>query len=138
MDELELASRKTQRFTIKGEFIAKCVSVYDGDTIQAVFKYNDKLQRFSCRMAGYNTAEMRSLDPSEVIAANNAKKALAELVLDKIVYLTAHGFDKYGRLLVDIRLDCSSDSSDSNHNIRDYMITAGYGKPYDGTGEKKW
>ena len=83
---------------------AKVVGVYDGDSITIVMKYNNKLDKFKIRMTGYDAPEMRPAKTSknkeaEVEQAKAAKELLKEKILDKIVMLHCHEFDKYGRLL---------------------------------------
>lgn len=104
-------SLDTRLFTLNGaEFEAKCVKVYDGDTIHIVTSLHEPiggrrtLRRFKCRLYGYDSAEMRTHDAIEKEAAIAARSALAQLVLDRIVIVKCRGEDKYGRLLIDCRI----------------------------------
>ena len=130
-DKLHLADCKVPKFTFDGTCVdAKITKVYDGDTMWAVFWFNNKLQRFSIRMFGYNCAEVKSKNAEEKQCGINAKAALSELVLDKIVTLQLGDFDKYGRILGTVIID--------SLNVNEFMVANGYGKPYLGCGEKEW
>lgn len=85
-------------------------------------------------MYGYDSPEMK---PSkkipeaerEIIKQNAriAKKRIEDLILDKCVYLYCMEFDKYGRLLGNIKLDHNDEKT-----VNDIMINEGYGYPYYG------
>lgn len=117
-------------------FEAKCVHVYDGDTIHIVVAMHrpldgkQTLRRLKCRLYGYNSAELRTNDSAEKEKAIAAKNALSRLILDRTIGVKCHGEDKYGRLLV----ECSIDGND----IREYMLARGHGVEYYGRGEKKY
>lgn len=132
---LERASMDTPKFTFAGVYAAKCVKVYDGDTIQVVFCFAGTLSRFSIRMYGYNSAEIKSHDAEEKAAAVAARDALASLILGKIVDLEVLGEDKYGRLLGEV--SCA-DSAGEKINVNKWMLKEGHGKEYYGEGEKNW
>jgi endonuclease YncB( thermonuclease family) len=112
--------------------MAKCVKVYDGDTVQLIFSHPllSGYSRFSCRLYGYNSAELKTKDIIEKEMGLASKKFLENLVLNKIVRAEFKKMDKYGRPLVVLYLD--------DVNINEYVIETGYGKPYDGTGRKDW
>jgi endonuclease YncB( thermonuclease family) len=125
----------TDFFDLKGEVhLAKVVDCYDGDTVQCVFFHNGKFQKFRIRMFGYDTPEMR---PSKKIPENIrndiknkallAKQRLKELVLDKIVVIECLGFDKYGRLLANIKIN-----EDDSETVNKIMIQEGHGREYFG------
>lgn len=124
------STAKTPKFTITGSYAAKVVKVYDGDTFWAVFNFNNGLHRFICRMAGYNSAEIRGGSDEEKAKAIESKEALTKLIMNKIVKLDVNGFDKYGRILVKTFID--------DIDVNKYMLDNNYGKPYNGAGEKKW
>ena len=65
---------------------------------------------------------------NEIIAAKRAKARLEDLVLNKIVVLKSHGFDKYGRVLGELYLN----SSNLRSSVNAIMISEGHGYPYDG------
>tara|TARA_R110002153_G_scaffold273997_1_gene446383 strand:+ start:5827 stop:6249 length:423 start_codon:yes stop_codon:yes gene_type:complete len=134
--EIQSATYDTPWFKITGKYKAKCVSVYDGDTVQLVIWYNG-LYKFSCRLSGFNSAEMRTKDTDERTAAVTARDALRDLILDKTVDCEVLGSDKYGRLLVDINTGDGAIGA-TGINIAEYMIKGGFGAPYDGTGKKSY
>jgi endonuclease YncB( thermonuclease family) len=132
-DVLMRATKKTPKFSLDGTAtFAKCVDVYDGDTAQFVFRIFPvgPLYRFSCRMMGYNSAEIKGQTEEERNKALEAKKALSDLILDKVVALKLGKFDKYGRVLVTVSVN--------NIDVNKYMVDNNYGKIYTGRGAKLW
>jgi endonuclease YncB( thermonuclease family) len=125
--------KNTPRFSFDGQtFLAKCVKVYDGDTITAVFaiKTDEPCFKFSIRLAGVDTPEMRSHDENEKKMAIEARDFVRGRILDKLITIKCGKFDKYGRLLGDIyQLDCEK-------SINTCLIEKGYANAYDG-GTKK-
>ena len=84
----------------------KVIKCYDGDTVTIATIQNDELVRFSVRMLGYDTAEIKSKDPTEKQCAKAAQADICEMVLGKIVKVEKNeGLDKYGRLLLEISVD---------------------------------
>ena len=131
---LQACGQHTPKWTFKGLNVnAKCVDVYDGDTATFAFippGYSIPY-KFSCRLAGYNSAEMRTTNPDIKEKAMRSANYLRRRILDKIVRMKIVKMkDKWGRLLVDIYLD--------GIYINGEMIMLGYGKPYDGTGPKPY
>jgi endonuclease YncB( thermonuclease family) len=91
---------------------AKCVRVYDGDTFHlATFLPSDTCKaepvRFSCRLNGVDTPELRTKDTDEKAAAVVARDLVKELILGKVVDVEVQGWDKYGRLLVAVQVPAS-------------------------------
>ena len=91
------------------------IKVYDGDTITIAAKMpfeNSPLYRFSVRLNGIDTAEMKGKDEDEKKMAVIAKNKLSDLVLNKEVHLKNIQNEKYGRLLADVYLDdvCINDT----------------------------
>nr|QFG74487.1 MAG: hypothetical protein [Megaviridae environmental sample] len=133
------ATNATPTFSLKDQ-IKKCkvVDIYDGDTCKVVFNLKDKLYKWTIRMEGYDTPEMRPplSDPNR----DNIKKLailsknyLITLINrpNQLVYIKCGGFDKYGRLLGKIYTDKKCENC-----VNDIMIEKGYGKPYDGKTKK--
>ena len=103
----------------------KVIKVYDGDTIHVASEvWPGQVYRFSIRMNGYDSAEMRTRDPAEKRAAIIARDALHAKVMGKIVTLKNVALEKYGRVLCDVFLD--------NESINQWMIDNHYGIVYDG------
>jgi micrococcal nuclease len=123
---------KTTKFYTLNKFNiwAKIVHVYDGDTVHAVFIHPDssKIYKYKLRLAHIDTPELNSKNPNEVKKANEAKKIVEEMILNKIVFLELEGEDKYGRLLANINID--------GLDLNEYLIEKNYAYRYEG-GTKK-
>ena len=84
------------------------IKVYDGDTITIATKLpfiNSPLYRFSVRLKGIDSPEMRTTSEDEKTAAIEVKNKLTDLLLNKQVYLKNLQTEKYGRILADVYLD---------------------------------
>ena len=104
----------------------KVVKVYDGDTITVATRlpYSDKWYRFSVRLAGIDSAEIKGKTPNEKAAALKARDALHDLIFGKIVKLKRVSTEKYGRLLADIYLE--------DLHVNKWLLDNGLAIPYDG------
>ena len=130
-DTVELFSLEEKTFQ------AKIVRVYDGDTCFAVFFMNNLPVKFKIRMEGYDSPELKpSLSlpnrEKEIKKANEAKKELEKLVLNKIVRLECGTWDKYGRLLGKLYVK----QGERELYVNEHMIKNGHGYSYYG-GTKK-
>ena len=131
MNEIDGATLHDLTYSSCSEFIpnfnrAKCIRCYDGDTITlgtVLPGYGNR--RFSCRLLGVHTPELRALDPSEKQLACIARDVVRGLLLHRLVGVTISGIDKYGRLLVRV-------STESHENISDYIIEQGLAVDYAG------
>lgn len=129
--DLQSQTNETPQFTLNGyKTDAKVVKVYDGDTVHVVFYYFDKYYKWTCRIAHVDTPELRTKNEAEKKKGYEVRDKLRELISDKIVQLTCHEFDKYGRLLVDIMI--------GDIKVDDWLITNGYAKKYEGGTKEKW
>jgi endonuclease YncB( thermonuclease family) len=148
-DEIEL-------FSLNGQnLLGKVVEMYDGDTCKIVLLVNNNLQKFSCRLLGLDTPEMKPPlnKPNrdiEILNANKCRNRLLQLSTScncdvntiikkpdvksllklnkKIIKVKCFEFDKYGRLLVEL----SDNQSDNNKTFNQTLIDEGYAKSYDG------
>ena len=102
----------------------KVVNVYDGDTITVVCIVNKCPVRWRCRLQGYDAPEMRSKDEEEKQKAILARDFLKEILPKKIFYGKCNGLDKYGRLLLNIKVN--------NIDISQIMIQKGHAYSYNG------
>ena len=104
----------------------KVIKVYDGDSITIAAKpyANYPVYRFSIRLNGIDTPELRTSNENEKKHGIIARDALKEKILDKIVTLKNVDSEKYGRLLADIYL--------GDENICQWMIEQNYAIRYDG------
>ena len=131
MDELQSQTEDVSMFSLDGLVTdAKVVKVYDGDTVHVVFKYFEKYYKWICRIAHVDTPELKTKNPEEKKLGYEVRDKLRELILEKVVKLHCHEFDKYGRLLVDIQIDTIK--------VDEWLISNGYAKKYEGGTKEKW
>jgi micrococcal nuclease len=126
---------KINQFTFEGRKCeGKVVSVYDGDTVKIVIPLTDKepdrLYRWNCRLINVDTPEIRTRNKKEKEFGKQVRDFLKDKILNKVVTVSCHDFDKYGRLLVEIFVDDVS--------INNWLIEKEYAKKYDGGKKSKW
>lgn len=121
---------KFSKCVYEQEIEAKVVSVYDGDTIKAIFPLNDKLYKWNCRLSGIDTPEIRTLSALEKQHGYLVRNALREKILNKVVSLKCGDLDKYGRLLVQV--------IHQEENINQWLIDNNYAFAYDGGTKQSW
>ena len=102
----------------------KVVNVYDGDTVTVVCIVNKHPVRWRCRLQGYDAPEMRSKDEEQKQKAILARDFLKEILPKNIFYGRCNGLDKYGRLLLNIKVN--------NIDISQIMIQKGHAYSYNG------
>jgi endonuclease YncB( thermonuclease family) len=105
----------------------KVIKVYDGDTltIAAQLPYPESpIYRFQVRLNGIDTPEIKSKSATEKTLAANARDALSNLLLHKIVQLKNTANEKYGRLLADVYL--------GELHVNQWMIDNKFAVRYDG------
>ena len=125
---------KVKEFGFDGEIKeAKVVSVYDGDTCKVVFPVLRKLYKFNCRIQGVDTPELRTRDKKEKAYGILVRDKVRERILNKVVQIECGDFDKYGRLLIDIK-----DPLVENEKISGWLIKNKYAFEYDGGTKKDW
>lgn len=136
----EKVDKKTKRFSLKDDVkLAKCVDVYDGDTIQVVFSLKDDLFRWTCRLTGIDTPEIRTKNKKEKKFGYTVRQKLREKILNKMLKVKCGNFDKYGRLLVEIYLNNEDDEHIENMmSINQWLIENKYAFSYDGGKKKNW
>jgi micrococcal nuclease len=86
----------------------KVIKVYDGDTITVASKLpypGAPFQRFSVRLRGVDSPEIKTHSFDEKQAAIKSRDALHELIYGKIVILQNVSTEKYGRVLADVYID---------------------------------
>lgn len=107
------------------------IKVYDGDSITIAGylpMYNSPLFRFSIRLNGIDTPEIKGKTEEEIKMAKEARDALSNLILHKDIILKNIGIEKYGRILADVYLD--------DLCVNEWLIKEHYAVKYDG-GTKK-
>ena len=123
-DEIELFSLKNK------QFLAKVITVYDGDTCKVnIFLNDNELSKFTVRLFGYDSPEIKTKDPIEKKFAELSKSCLEKMILDKVVNLNCYEFDKYGRVLAKIT---SKTIVGDIFIINDFMVKNHLGYPYKG------
>jgi len=138
-EQLEILKTTTEsisKFSLCGEkHLCKIVDVYDGDSVKAVFYTSNKLHKWSVRLKGINTPEMRPLRKLEnrleiIEKAKQSRDHLKEIFEknDNLVYILCDDFGKYGRLLGTFFIE--DDKNDFNSSINYNMILDGYAKVY--------
>lgn len=113
---------------IEGGYVIK---VYDGDTItiaQRLPYLKSPLYRFSVRLAGIDSPEIKGKTDEEKSAAKISQKVLEKLVLNKNITIKNVKTEKYGRLLADVYL--------GDIHINRWLLDNNYAIPYVG-GTKK-
>jgi endonuclease YncB( thermonuclease family) len=148
--------REIECFNLEGqEFQAKATNIYDADTCRLVFFLNNKLVKYTVRLVGIDTPEIRpkrSVEnrDQEIAAAKKARNRLIQLATDqtidldltpgkkeiqkildsnkKLITIKCQEFDKYGRLLGKLY--------DGDVCFNELLIEEGHAYAYDG-GTKK-
>ena len=105
---------------------AKCISVYDGDTITLDISlgFNITMHKQKARLLGINTPEVRGKDREAGLVSRDR---LRELIDGKDIIIATHKDrgGKYGRLLATIFLD--------GVNINQQLVDEGLAKVYGAT-----
>tara|TARA_B110000444_G_C18695298_1_gene526281 strand:- start:166 stop:594 length:429 start_codon:yes stop_codon:yes gene_type:complete len=127
----DMVDSDVKEFSFEGEEKeAKVVDVYDGDTIKVVFPVQGKLYKFNCRIQHVDTPEIRTRNKLEKTYGLKVRDILREKILGKIVLIVCDDFDKYGRLLIDIKLEDTL--------LSQWLILNNYAFGYDGGKKKSW
>ena len=117
------------RFSFKGintyAFVCK---VYDGDTITIVFEYKGDMIKYSTRIYGIDTPEIRTKDDDEKKRGYAARDFLSSYILNKVVKIELLEFDKYGRLLANVFANIGGNYI----NVSNLLIQNNHAKPYFG------
>ena len=105
--------------------LVRIVNMYDGDTLTALCVLASKVWKISLRLRGIDCPEMRGRGAAEKRAALSVRDVVSARALDQICYITAHGVDKYGRLIADVHLP-------DGCNLALLLLENGLGRPYAG------
>lgn len=84
------------------------IKVYDGDTITIASKMpypESPLYRFSVRLNGIDTPEIKGKNEDEKEIAKKARNELSAMIMNKEVTLKNVQSEKYGRILADVYLE---------------------------------
>ena len=107
---------------------ARVAGVYDGDTITIVFEYKGEMIKYSARIYGIDTPEIRTRDDEEKQKGYEARDFLRSYIHNQIVKVDLLNFDKYGRLLINVYANIGGTYKD----MAQMMINENYAKPYFG------
>ena len=145
-----------EEISFKGqEKIGKVVSVYDGDSIKIVFPLindmSNTLYKWNCRLINIDTPEIRTRNLKEKEFGLKIRDILRDKILNKVVTIKCHDFDKFGRLLVEVfvkEIDMSTInkitsvfSNKKNNNlisINEWLIKNNYARVYTGGKREPW
>lgn len=117
----------------------RVVKVYDGDTITIASRVpglaNSPVYKFSIRLAGIDTPELRGSSDEEKEVALGARDALSARILDRDVQLRNVSLEKYGRLLCDVFDGGIGDvvgCDDVALSLNSWLVQERWAVPYDG------
>jgi endonuclease YncB( thermonuclease family) len=111
--------------------IGKVVRVYDGDTITIAAKIiiegkeTSKPYRFSVRLRGIDSPELKTKNPKEKELAVQSRDKLASFIMGEMVTLENVAFDKYGRILAEV-------ITKDGENVSKWMLENKLAVEYDG------
>lgn len=112
--------------------IVRVIKVYDGDTITVASTvpglHESPMYKFSVRLNGIDTPEIRGKSSEEKDMAILARDALRDKIYGKDIRLENIKLEKYGRLLCDIYLGAES--------INGWMLNERYALEYNGKKKK--
>ena len=136
--------------------VAKIVDIYDADTVTVALKLEGKVIRMPVRIKGLDTPEIRPKKTNshrllEKRAAKRSRDAVVAMctgvpvrggqtrrsirailgACEKLERLEPYGFDKYGRILGDIRLE-------DGISLRDRLLSEGWARAYGGGTRVAW
>ena len=121
MNEFKKYDDKTPNFSLYGKnTLGRVVDILDGDTIKIIIPLFDSFYKFTIRLNGIDTCELKSHNEENKNLGTKAKIRLIDLICNKnnileknelktllnnnvfLIYVKCYNFDKYGRLLCDI------------------------------------
>lgn len=112
------------------------IKVYDGDTITIAAKLpypESPLYRFSVRLLGIDSPEIKGKTQEERDAAQLSQKELESLILHKMVYLKDNAQEKYGRILANVYVNHPTPENPQNQiHLNQWMLDHCFAVPYDG------
>lgn len=112
----------------------RVIKVYDADTITVSAKVcnmsNPIIYKFSIRLSGIDTPELKSKCPNEKKHAIIARDWLKTAILGHRVDLNILGIDKYGRLLGRVYFNSKC--------MNDELLKIGFARVYDGRHKEPW
>ena len=137
LDRLESIDPKTvPKVPFQNEFKnARIEEIYDGDTVKIIVLFGDVPVRFSLRILGIDTPEIKQGEgrlPEERQAAIKVRDYMRSLFPKNIAKICIRDWDKYGgRVLGDLYLQ-------TGESVSDILIHGGWARPYQGEKKKEW
>jgi endonuclease YncB( thermonuclease family) len=114
---------------------AKIEEVYDGDTIKIIVLFGIMPVRFSLRILGIDTPEIKQgigRLPEEQQAAVKVRDYVKSLFPSNLAKICIRDWDKYGgRVLGDVYVE-------TGESVSDILIHGGWARPYQGEKKKEW
>ena len=107
--------------------VGKVIRVYDGDTFTMISKLphtEGPIYRFSVRMNGIDSPEIKGKSTNEKELAKKSRDALSNIILGKIVTLKNVSTEKYGRILADVYI--------GDLWVNEWMLENKFAVKYDG------
>lgn len=102
----------------------KVVKVYDGDTFTIASIIDNIVYKFNIRIRGVDCPELKGKNEEEKEMAKFVQKQLSEKILNKIVQCDDIAYDKYGRILANIKIN--------NEDLSIWLLKNHYAVIYDG------
>ena len=126
--DLDLDPKKLPTF-VPPLATGRVIKVYDGDTITVAARLpglqGSPVYKWSVRLSGIDTPELRSKDPEEKQVATQARDALSEKIFGQDVRLGNVELEKYGRLLCDVY-------APGGEHVNKWMVDERWAVTYDG------
>ena len=122
--DIKLEDTKIFTFPVTG---GRVIKVYDGDTITIASKLpmkNSPIYRFSIRLNGIDTPEIKGSSQEEKKAAHQVQEFVSKLILNKYVRLENIQNEKYGRILADVYI--------GDIHLNELLVKERFALPYDG------
>lgn len=139
----------TPKFSLAGICgYSRLVDVYDGDTMTCIIPFQGKHFQFACRLNGIDTNELKSKNqkqkelafqarhsaikyccPQYDLDVNVSRKQIQKYLNENttIVWLQCYEFDKYGRVMVDLR-----NEPDGGMSLTQHLLEHNLGYEYHG------
>lgn len=132
-------------FSLDGiQTYCRLIDVYDGDTITCIIPLFDNLYKFSIRLNGIDTPELKTKIENVKNSALDAKHRVISLTTNKvfdsnlelkeylennpiILWIHCYKSDKYGRILANVYIN-----RNDNLHISNILINENLAVPYDG------
>lgn len=147
MDKLTLYNNNTPYFSLIGkEMHCRVLDIYDGDTLTVVLNIFEQYFKFTIRLCGIDTCELKSCSEQNKHLAIKARNRLFELITGSnyeshdfkskndvkryfdssvsIIWIQCQEFDKYGRLLANLFKTQGDELSFSDTLIRENLAYA--------------